>query len=97
MRHDRKQRSIWIVVGKKDKVYAVKVLVSGRNSAVIDLYFPYGHIPITGDGKSMYVSRFQDLPRCCAHLIREAKFEVTNSMECHKLYVKLRPIIMSSC
>lgn len=63
---DGKQGCIWIGVGKKDdKVHAVRTVVSGSASGIIiDIYFPYGHIPTTVDGKAMYVSRFPTLQRC---------------------------------
>ena len=95
---DGKQGCIWIAVGKKDgRAHAVKVLVSGSGGgAVIDLHFPYGHVPATVDGKTMYVSRFPVLQRCWSHILRDARFEGANSMDCHRLYVKLKELYYSA-
>ena len=89
---DGKQGCIWIVVGKKDgMVHAVRVLVSG-GGAVTGLHFPYGHVSATVDGKTTYAPGFPILQRCWAHILREARAEAGNSLELHKLYVRLKEL-----
>ena len=89
-----RQGYIWIAVGIRDgRVHTVLVKVAGgRGGAVIDLLFPYGHIPVTVDGYAPYKSRFEVLQRCWAHVLREARHLCEADRRLHGLYVRLKEI-----
>ena len=87
-----RQGYIWIAVGIRDcKVHAILVRVAGgRGAAVIDLLFPYGHMPVTVDGYEPYRLRFEVLQRCWAHVLREARHLCEADRRLHGLYVRLK-------
>ena len=85
-----RQGYIWIAMSKRGgKVVAVLVKVArGRGDTVIDLLFPYGHIPVTVDG----TRRIGRSLRCWAHVLREARHLCEADRRLHCLYVRRKEI-----
>ena len=67
-------------------------MAGGRGGTVIDLLFPYGHIPVTVDGYAPYRPGSGVLQRCWTHVLREAKHLCDGDRRLHGLYVSPKEI-----